>query len=116
MRRYLAARLVQSLIVVLLVTTISFFLIRLAPGDPFSFESAVALSPALRDQLREQFGYRRGDFPVAELLGDTCLALPFSATMTEDDVSYVCDQLAEVIDRQLAHDRVAFQSRRLHVS
>jgi len=64
----------------------------------------------------EQFGYRRGDFPVAELLGDTCLALPFSATMTEDDVSYVCDQVAEVIDRQLAHDRVAFQSRRLHVS
>ncbi len=67
MRRYLAARLVQSLIVVLLVTTISFFLIRLAPGDPFSFESAVALSPALRDQLREQFGYRR-PLPVQFML------------------------------------------------
>ena len=59
MRRYLAARLLQALVVVLLVTTISFFLIRLAPGDPFSYEGAYSLSPALRTQLRAEFGYDR---------------------------------------------------------
>jgi peptide/nickel transport system permease protein len=65
-RRYLAARLLQSLIVVLLVTTISFFLIRLAPGDPFSFGGEFGMSGALRDQLREQYGYNR---PVVEQFG-----------------------------------------------
>ena len=39
MRRQIVARLAQSLIVVFIVTTISFFVIRLAPGDPFSYES-----------------------------------------------------------------------------
>ena len=59
MRRYLAARLVQSLIVVVLVTTISFFLIRLAPGDPFSFMGDFPMSAAVRDRLRAQYGYDR---------------------------------------------------------
>lgn len=43
------------------------------------------------------FGYGRGDFPVAEALGDACLALPFSATMTEDEVDRVCSSLAAVL-------------------
>jgi ABC-type dipeptide/oligopeptide/nickel transport system permease component len=55
-RRYFAARLAQSVIVVVLVTTISFFLIRLAPGDPFSFAGDFAMNAAVRDQLRAQFG------------------------------------------------------------
>ena len=63
MRRYLAARLLQSLIVVVLVTTISFFLIRLAPGDPFSFVGDFPMSGAVRDRLRAQYGYDR---PAAE--------------------------------------------------
>jgi len=58
-RRYVAARLGQSLIVVLLVTTMSFFLIRLAPGDPFSFVGDIGMSAAVRDRLRAQFGYDR---------------------------------------------------------
>ena len=37
-RRHLVARLGQSLIVVVIVTTISFFVIRTAPGDPFSYD------------------------------------------------------------------------------
>ena len=60
MRRLVVGRLLQSVVVVFLVTTISFFLIRLAPGDPFSYEgSAWNLSPAVRAQLRAQFGYDR---------------------------------------------------------
>lgn len=58
MRRQLVARLGQSLIVVFLVTTISFFVIRLAPGDPFSYEDS-RVSPDVRAQWRAQFGYDR---------------------------------------------------------
>lgn len=44
------------------MTTISFFVIRLAPGDPFSYENP-RISPAIRAQWRAQFGYDR---PLAE--------------------------------------------------
>jgi peptide/nickel transport system permease protein len=57
-RRLLVARLIQSLIVVFIVTTISFFVIRLAPGDPFSYD-APNITPAVREHWREQFGYNR---------------------------------------------------------
>ena len=63
MRRYLLGRVLQALVVVVLVATISFLLIRLAPGDPFSYEGAWALSPAARAQLRARYGY---DQPVVE--------------------------------------------------
>ena len=63
MRRYLAERIAQLLIVVFLVTAISFFLIRLAPGDPFSFVGDFTISDAVRDRLRAQFGY---DKPLIE--------------------------------------------------
>jgi peptide/nickel transport system permease protein len=56
--RHLVARLGQSLIVVFIVTTISFFVIRLAPGDPFSYEST-SVTPAIRQYWREQYGYDR---------------------------------------------------------
>ena len=56
MPRRLVARLGQSLIVVFIVTTISFFIIHAAPGDPFSYESA-NVTPVVRAQWRTQFGY-----------------------------------------------------------
>jgi dTDP-4-amino-4,6-dideoxygalactose transaminase len=43
---------------------------------------------------RERFGYERGDLPVTEELGDVSLALPFSGVMSEEQVEYVCQQLA----------------------
>jgi dTDP-4-amino-4,6-dideoxygalactose transaminase len=46
----------------------------------------------------EKFGYRRGDFPVAEALGDTSLALPFSSVMTEAQVDQVCQALNRVLN------------------
>lgn len=58
MRRRLVARLWQSLVVVFIVTTISFFLIRAAPGDPFSYEGS-DITPAVRAHWRAQFGYDR---------------------------------------------------------
>lgn len=58
MRRRLAARLGQSVIVVFIVATITFFVIRTAPGDPFSYDSP-RVTPALRAELRAQFGHDR---------------------------------------------------------
>jgi peptide/nickel transport system permease protein len=57
-RRHLVARLGQSLIVIFIVTTISFFVIRSAPGDPFSYEGA-NIPSAIRQHWREQFGFDR---------------------------------------------------------
>jgi dTDP-4-amino-4,6-dideoxygalactose transaminase len=44
-----------------------------------------------------QFGYRRGDFPVTEALGDSCLALPFSGTLTEAQVDRVCHAVSALV-------------------
>ena len=62
MRRFIAARVAHAAIVVIIVTTIAFFLLRLAPGDPFSYENP-NVSPAIRAQWRAHFGYDR---PVTE--------------------------------------------------
>jgi len=57
-RRFVAVRLLHAVVVLFLVTTIAFFLIHLAPGDPFSFENA-QISTEIRDRWRTQFGYDR---------------------------------------------------------
>lgn len=51
----------------------------------------------LQPFYREQFGYRRGDFPVTEYLGDVSLALPFSGVMTEQQVDYVFECLQRAV-------------------
>ena len=56
MRRRLIARLGQSVVVVFIVTTIAFFVIRSAPGDPFSYDSG-RITPAVRAEWRARFGY-----------------------------------------------------------
>ena len=47
----------------------------------------------LQPFYQERFGYTRGDFPITERLGDTSLALPFSARMTNAQIQHVCDAL-----------------------
>jgi dTDP-4-amino-4,6-dideoxygalactose transaminase len=49
----------------------------------------------------ERFGFRPGDFPVAEDIGKRSLALPFSGTMTEYQVDYVCRNLMQIIEKNL---------------
>jgi perosamine synthetase len=53
----------------------------------------------LQPFYRERFGFRRGDFPVTERLGDCSLALPFSSVMAEPQVDYVCEQLRLAVGR-----------------
>lgn len=64
MRRYLAARLLQALGVVAFVTTLSFVVVHLAPGDPI----ATALqNPNVTEEVRNQWRAAYGlDKPIAE--------------------------------------------------
>jgi dTDP-4-amino-4,6-dideoxygalactose transaminase len=52
----------------------------------------------LQPFYRKRFGYQPGDFPVAEVLGEQSLALPFSSVMNEEQVDYVCQQLLHITE------------------
>jgi len=45
----------------------------------------------------EQFGYKKGDFPVTEFVSERTIALPFYTTMSEEEIDYVVKNLKEVI-------------------
>jgi len=51
----------------------------------------------LQPYMREMFGYQEGDYPVTEDLGKRSLAIPFSSSMSEEQVVFVCQALAEAI-------------------
>jgi peptide/nickel transport system permease protein len=59
-RRFVAGRLAQAAIVVFLVTTVTFVLVHLAPGDPFATElGRPGVTEAVRQQWREAYGLDR---------------------------------------------------------
>jgi len=65
--RYAAERLAQAAVIVAFVAAISFALIHLAPGDPFSAASDNPnVSEAIRERLRVQYGFDR---PLPEQFG-----------------------------------------------
>jgi len=45
----------------------------------------------------EQFGYKKGDFPVTEFVSERTIALPFYTTMSEEEIDCVVKNLKEVI-------------------
>ena len=51
----------------------------------------------LQPFYRRRFGFEENDFPVAERVARTTLALPFFGTMGEEQVDYLCQQLAAVL-------------------
>jgi perosamine synthetase len=51
----------------------------------------------LQPYMVERFGYRKGDFPVTEDLGERGLAVPFSGVMREDEVKLVCMELRSAL-------------------
>jgi peptide/nickel transport system permease protein len=102
MSRFLARRLIQSIVLLFIVLTITFFLLRLAPGDPMSRYYNPDFSPETARQVRESLGldrplieqyfrwigaFARGDFgqslrymrPVRELLAE---AIPNTLRLT----------------------------------
>jgi len=52
----------------------------------------------LEPVYRELLGHAEGDFPVTERVAATTLALPWSATMSDEDVRYVSEGLIGVIE------------------
>ena len=51
----------------------------------------------LQPYFRADFGFRPGAFPITEAAGETCLALPFYGSMSEDAVDTVCGALGEIL-------------------
>lgn len=51
----------------------------------------------LQPYMVERFGFRRGDYPVTEDLGNRSLALPFSGVMSEAEVEQVCATIEKLI-------------------
>ena len=41
----------------------------------------------------ESLGHKKGDFPIAEALADTCLSLPIWPGMTEEQVNFVAEKI-----------------------
>jgi dTDP-4-amino-4,6-dideoxygalactose transaminase len=52
----------------------------------------------LQPYMVERFGYRPGDFPITEDLGQRGLALPFSGVMSESQVDQVCRILQKSLE------------------
>jgi perosamine synthetase len=49
---------------------------------------------------RERFGFKAGEFPIAERVAERSLALPFFTSMTESQVDRVCTALGEALGKQ----------------
>ncbi len=45
----------------------------------------------------ERFGYKRGDFPVTESVSGRTIAIPFFNNLKDNEISYVAENLAEII-------------------
>ncbi len=47
----------------------------------------------LMSYYQNKYGYKKGDFPVAEYIGESTLSLPLYPLLLEEEVAYVCDVL-----------------------
>lgn len=50
----------------------------------------------LQPYYRQNFGYKEGDYPIAEDYYGKCLSLPLYPAMTDEEVNYVIDQVNKV--------------------
>ncbi|MCU1309743.1 MAG: pseC [Candidatus Angelobacter sp.] len=48
---------------------------------------------------QQQFGFKRGDFPVAEQVFDKIVSLPFFPRMSDDDVARVAGAMSSILER-----------------
>ena len=56
----------------------------------------------LQPFMVEKFGYRKGDFPVAESVSERTIALPFYNNLAKDEVAFVCSKLKEILDKTVS--------------
>jgi UDP-4-amino-4-deoxy-L-arabinose-oxoglutarate aminotransferase len=53
----------------------------------------------LTSYFRDKFGYKEGDFPVAEWIGASCISLPFWPGMPYEELDIVVDRLSNILRR-----------------
>lgn len=53
----------------------------------------------LQPYMRKLFGFKEGDFPITERVGNSTIALPFYTNMEEWEVDQVCETLKDIIGR-----------------
>ena len=46
---------------------------------------------------KKMFGYKKGDFPISELVSDKGIALPFYIGLKEADIKYICEKFIDSI-------------------
>jgi perosamine synthetase len=51
----------------------------------------------LQPYFKEQFHYKEGDFPIAERVATSTLALPFHSNMSRTDIEYVVSCLKDAV-------------------
>jgi dTDP-4-amino-4,6-dideoxygalactose transaminase len=49
---------------------------------------------------RETYGYKRGTFPVAEKIGDSTITLPLYPKLTNNEVEYIVETVADVVEKE----------------
>ena len=100
MRRYVASRLLQATIVVVLVTTVAFVLVHLAPGDPIAMLlDRPGVTEEVRARYRAEFGLDR---PIAEQylrwIGNTARGeLGFSFSFRRPVAEVIADALPRTL-------------------
>lgn len=52
---------------------------------------------AVQPYYIEQFDWRRDDYPVASLFGDTTVSLPLTSRLTESEVNYIIDSTRAIV-------------------
>ncbi len=55
----------------------------------------------LQPFIAEQYGCRRGDFPLTESVSERTIALPFHNRLTQDEAAIVCGTLRAILDASL---------------
>ena len=59
-------------------------------------EAAPFCKPLHQQFFYQQLGWKRGDLPLAERIGDRALALPFHAQLDEDAVRFIVGALKDI--------------------
>jgi UDP-4-amino-4-deoxy-L-arabinose-oxoglutarate aminotransferase len=52
----------------------------------------------LLQYYREKFGFKRGDYPQAEHIGDSTITLPLYSKLTDKEIKYVIEAVKKALD------------------
>jgi dTDP-4-amino-4,6-dideoxygalactose transaminase len=60
------------------------------------------IPPHLQEAYKD-LGFKKGDFPIAEEIADTCLSLPIWPGMKQENVTFIADLIYEFVEDYVAH-------------